>query len=95
MSAYIVVDIEITDSEKFENYRQLVPGTIAKYGGRYIVRGGKVETLEGSWSPKRFVVLEFPSVEQAKAWYGSTEYAGPKALRQSCTGSNIILVEGI
>jgi uncharacterized protein (DUF1330 family) len=95
MSAYVVVDLEVLDKEKFEGYKELVPGTIQKYGGRYVVRGGKVETLEGSWHPKRFVVVEFDSVEKAKAWYESTDYATPKEIRQACTRSNIILVEGL
>jgi uncharacterized protein (DUF1330 family) len=95
MSAYIVVDLDVLDNEKFDVYRQQVPATIEKYGGRYIVRGGKVETLEGNWRPKRFVVLEFPSAERAKAWWESVEYAEPKALRQACAASNLILVEGV
>jgi uncharacterized protein (DUF1330 family) len=95
MPAYVVVDIHITDTEKFEKYRQAVPRSIAQYGGRYIVRGGKTETLEGAWNPERIVVLEFPSLEQAKAWYESAEYAAPKALRHACARSNIILVEGM
>jgi len=95
MSAYVVVDLEVLDKEKFEEYKQLVPGTIQMYGGRYVVRGGNVETLEGSWHPRRFVVVEFDSIEKAKAWYESTDYAKPKEIRQACTRSNIILVEGV
>ena len=95
MPAYVVVDLEVIDSEQFERYKQLVPATIEKYGGRYMARGGKVETLEGSWEPRRFVLLEFPSVDRAKAWFDSMEYAEPKALRRSCTRSRIIVVEGI
>ena len=95
MSAYVVVDLEVIDPEKFEGYKQLVPGTIEQYGGRYMVRGGKVHPLEGAWLPKRFVLLEFPSVERAKAWYDSSEYAKPKEIRQSCTRSRIIIVEGM
>ena len=95
MSVYVVVDLEITDHEKFEAYKQLVPATIERYGGRYIVRGGKVEMLEGTWRPSRFVVLEFPSAEKAKAWYDCTEYARPKAMRHASARSNIILVDGV
>ena len=95
MSAYVVVDLEVLDKEKFEEYKQLVPGTIQMYGGRYVVRGGNVETLEGSWHPRRFVVVEFDSIEKAKAWYESTDYAKPKEIRQACTRSSIILVEGV
>jgi uncharacterized protein (DUF1330 family) len=95
VAAYVVVDLEVIDAEKFERYKQLVPATIEKYGGRYMARGGQVEALEGSWSPKRFVLLEFPSVDRAKQWFDSAEYAMPKALRQSCTRSKIIVVEGV
>lgn len=77
-----------------EEYRKQVPSIIEKYGGRYLVRGGKTETLEGGWSPKRLVVLQFPSVEQAKKFYDSPEYAAPKALRLRATKSKMILAEG-
>jgi len=95
MPAYIVVDLEVIDSEKYESYKQMVPASIAPYSGRFIVRGGKVETLEGSWSPKRMVILEFPSVERAKAWWDSPEYAKAKALRHQTARSQMIVVEGL
>jgi len=95
MSAYVVVDLEIINHEEFETYKQLVPATIEKYGGRYLARGGKVETLDGGWYPKRFVLLQFSSVDQAKAWFDSPEYSEPKALRERCAQSRIIVVEGV
>ena len=95
MSAYVVVDIEVLDPEQYEAYKQLAPPSIAQYGGRYVARGGQVETLEGTWSPKRLVILEFPSLDQAKAWWGSTEYAEAKALRQAAARSEMIVVEGL
>jgi uncharacterized protein (DUF1330 family) len=95
MSAYIIVDIDIHDGAGLEAYRKQVPATIAKYGGRFIVRGGKFETLEGQWHPKRLVVLEFPSVEQAKRWYDSEEYRPLKAMRFKASKSNLVLVEGV
>jgi len=95
MSAYIIVDLEVTDPVGMEEYRKQVPATIAKYGGRYLVRGGKHETLEGNWHPNRVVVLEFPSVEQAKRWYDCEEYRQPKALRFRAGRTNLILVEGV
>ena len=95
MSAYFIVDLEVTDPVGIEEYRKQVPATIAKYGGRYLVRGGKHETLEGDWHPRRVIVLEFPSVEQAKRWYDCEEYRGPKALRFKTTRTNLILVEGV
>ena len=94
MPAYFIVDLEVTDPAGFDEYRQLVPATIQQYGGRYLVRGGAVETLEGDWQPKRVVVLEFPSLEQAKRWYNSEEYRDPKALRFKTAKSRLILVEG-
>lgn len=94
MSAYIIVDLEVTDPAVFDEYRQLVPATIQQYGGRYLVRGGAMESLEGGWQPKRVVVLEFPSAEQAKRWYDSEEYRYPKSLRFKSATSQAILVEG-
>jgi uncharacterized protein (DUF1330 family) len=95
MPAYIIVDLEVTDPAGFEEYRQLVPATIQQYEGRYVVRGGATETLEGDWQPKRVVVLEFPSLEQARRWYHSEEYRGLKALRFKTARSKMILVEGV
>ena len=94
MPAYIVVEVEVEDPVRYEDYKKMVPPTLAAYGGRFLVRGGKVENLEGDWSPKRFVMLEFPSVDQAKAWWGSSEYAEAKALRQATAKSQLIVVEG-
>jgi uncharacterized protein (DUF1330 family) len=95
MSAYFIVDIEIHDPAGLEEYRTQVPATITKYGGRFIVRGGKFEQLEGEWQPKRLVLLEFPSVEQARRWYDSEEYRPLKAMRLKASNSNLILVEGV
>ena len=95
MSAYFIVDIDIHDRAGLEEYRKQVPATITKYGGRFIVRGGKFEQLEGDWQPKRLVLLEFPSVEQARRWYDSEEYRPLKAMRLKASNSNLILVEGV
>jgi uncharacterized protein (DUF1330 family) len=95
MSAFVIVEIVIRDPETYERYKQLAPPSIAAYGGRYVVRGGEVETLEGTWKPTRLVVLEFPTVELARAWWASTEYAEGKALRQSCADTKMILVPGL
>jgi uncharacterized protein (DUF1330 family) len=94
MAAYFIVDVEVTDPVGFEEYRKLVPATVAQYGGRFLVRGGAAEQLEGDWQPRRVVVLEFPSLEQAKRWYHSEEYRDPKALRFKTSRANMILVEG-
>jgi uncharacterized protein (DUF1330 family) len=95
MSAYVIADIEITDPTTYEEYRKQVPAVIAKYGGRYIVRGGKVEPLEGGWAPKRLALLEFPTLEQALKWYRSPEYAPLIKLRQKASRGRIVLVEGM
>ena len=94
MAAYFIVDIDIKDMDRMQEYREAVPGTIQKYGGRYLVRAGRWEVLEGHWQPKRVVVLEFPSIEQAKLWYHSDDYRELKAQRQAASSSNTILVEG-
>ena len=95
MSAYVVVEVEVQDKERYETYKRLVPPSLAVYGGRFLVRGGEVENLEGEWSPKRFVMVEFPSVERAKAWWASPEYAEAKALRQATARTQMIVVEGV
>jgi uncharacterized protein (DUF1330 family) len=94
MKAYIIVDVQVTDRDRYEDYKKLTPGSLVPYEGKFVVRGGKTETLEGSWSPGRVVVLEFPSVEQAKAWWSSEGYAPAKAIRQSASITKMILVEG-
>ncbi|MBC8338203.1 MAG: DUF1330 domain-containing protein [Rhodospirillales bacterium] len=95
MAAYIIVQIDVTDPDTFEVYRAQVPPTLEQYGGEYIVRGGVQEILEGDWPHPRCVVLKFPSMEQAKAWHESAEYEGPKALRQSASRGNMLVVEGV
>ncbi|MBM3488944.1 MAG: DUF1330 domain-containing protein [Alphaproteobacteria bacterium] len=94
-AAYLIGQIEVTDPAKYEAYRKQVPATIAKFGGEYLVRGGALLKLEGQDPPGRTVVLRFPSLEQAKAWYHSQDYAGPKQIRQSASIGNVILVEGV
>jgi uncharacterized protein (DUF1330 family) len=95
MAAYFLADLEIEDAAGFEEYRRLVPATIEQYKGRYLVRGGRHETLEGDRVSKRLVVLEFPSLDQAKRWYDSAEYQPLKALRQRTARADVILVEGV
>lgn len=95
MAAYVIVDVVITDPENFIPYRDMAPATVAAYGGTYLARGGALTTLEGDWQPKRITVLQFPSVEQAKAWWDSPEYAEARALRQRTTETKMIIVEGV
>lgn len=95
MPAYVIVDNEVTDSALFEEYRTQVPATVEKFGGRFLVRGGQIQTLEGDWKPKRIVVTEFPSMEQARRWYDSQEYRPLKALRSRSARGSVVLVEGV
>ncbi|PYR91215.1 MAG: DUF1330 domain-containing protein [Acidobacteria bacterium] len=95
MSAYIIVQVDVKDPVRYEDYKRLVPASLAKYGGRFVVRGGRTETLEGTWSPKRVVMVEFPDVERAKAWWASADYAEAKALRQATSRTEMIVVEGV
>jgi uncharacterized protein (DUF1330 family) len=93
MPASCIVDIDVADPAAFEEYRKAVPATVEKYGGKFLVRGGRMEVVEGSWRPKRVVVTEFPSLEQAKRWYDSEEYRALKALRLRTSKGNVILVK--
>jgi uncharacterized protein (DUF1330 family) len=94
MSAYVIAEIEVTDPAAYEDYRKQVPGVVEKYKGKFIVRGGKIESMEGGWSPKRMVVVEFPSMEQALKWYRSADYAPLIKLRQKASRGKLIIVEG-
>ena len=95
MSAYVVVEIGVEDPVTFERYKTLAPPSVAAYGGRYLVRGGAWEALEGSWHPPRFVILEFPSVQRAKSWWSSPAYAPAKELLRSCARTEMLLVDGV
>ena len=95
MAAYVIVDVTIHDNEKYAEYIKQSPATIEAFGGRFVVRGAKVESLEGSWTPGRFVMLEFDSVERAKEWWSSEMYREPKKLRQSASTASMIVVEGV
>ena len=94
MAAYVIGDIEVTDPGIYDDYRKQVLATVEKYGGRFAVRGGKVEPLEGGWTPKRIVLLEFPSFDQAQKWYRSPEYAPLIKLRQKGARGRLLIVEG-
>lgn len=95
MAAYVLADIEVTDPAAFEEYRQGVSATVTAFGGRYLTRGGKVEVLEGAWTPKRLVILEFPSMARLKEWYDAPEYQPLLELRKKATVSNLVIAEGI
>jgi uncharacterized protein (DUF1330 family) len=95
MKAYIIVDVSITDPVLYEEYKKLTPSSLLPYGGKFVVRGGKTETLEGEWVPGRFVILEFPSVEKARAWYNSGDYSEARLLRQRAAHTQMIMAEGL
>ena len=94
MPAYIIVEIDIVDPVGYEGYKNLAGTTVAKYGGKYIVRGGKTEVLEGDWKPKRIVVLEFELAQRAKEWLNCEDYREPPKMRHRTARTNMILVEG-
>ena len=94
MSAYIIVDITVTDPAGYDVYKPQAAATVAAFGGRYLARGGAVQVLEGDWQPGRLVILEFPDVATAKAWLESEAYREPRALRQATARSNMVLIDG-
>jgi len=95
MSAYVLVDIEITDPAGYEEYKKLAPASLAAYNGKFKVRGGAWEIMEGHPTPGRLVILEFPSLDRARAWWNSADYADAKAIRQRTARTHMILVEGV
>ena len=95
MSAYIVADVEVTDAAAYEEYRKHVPDIITAYGGRYLVRGGACEILEGSWQPKRSVILEFATMAALKRFWESPEYRPFRVLRERAAKSHLVAIEGL
>jgi uncharacterized protein (DUF1330 family) len=95
LAAYVIVDIDIHDSETYGEYRRLAPASVAAYGGRYLARGGRTDVLEGNWSPHRLVILEFPDMDRAKEWLDCSDYAPVKALRHKSAHSNMVVIEGV
>ena len=96
MAAYVIADIvEINDPVQYEDYKKMVPASIAAYGGRFIARGGRTEVLEGEWCPNRVVIIEFESVERAKEWWASEEYRAARDLRQRTSTGSLIVIEGV
>jgi uncharacterized protein (DUF1330 family) len=94
VAAYVIAEVTITDPQGFEAYRQMVPATVAKYGGKFVVRGGALEKLEGNWEPMRLVIIEFESAERAMQWWASEDYREAKELRQRTAQTNLIVIEG-
>ena len=95
MPAYVIAHIDVKDPTRYEDYKRMSPISIEKFGGRFIARGGKTTSLEGTWQPKRIVLIEFPSVERAREWWASADYAPAKALRQATSTGDLVVVEGL
>ena len=95
MKGYVIVNVDVRDSARYAEYIKLAPPTIAQHGGRYLVRGGRAEKLEGDVAVNRIVILEFPSFERARAWYDSEGYQIAMVVRHSASNGSLILVEGL
>ena len=95
MAAYVIADIEVIDAPGYEEYKHKAPATIAAHGGRYLARGGATSVLEGSWSPKRCAIVEFPSMAELEAWWESPEYRAIRPIRERTTRSNLVVTEGV
>jgi uncharacterized protein (DUF1330 family) len=95
MPAYVVVEIEVTDPVLYEDYKKLSAPAVALYGGKYLARGGKTEALEDDWAPTRLVILEFPTLEQAKTWWNSPEYTQAKQIRWKAADTRMTVIEGL
>ena len=95
MAAYVITSVSVNDPVAYEEYRKQVLAIVEKYEGKFIVRGGKIEQLEGNWMPGRLVVIEFPSTEQAKRWYNSPEYSAIKSIRINASTGDMLVVEGV
>ena len=95
MPAFVIANVTIVDPVRYEDYKRMVPATLVPFGGRFVIRGGNPEVLEGDWRPSRLVLLEFPSVERARAWWNSPEYAEARALRQATSKGTLIILEGV
>jgi uncharacterized protein (DUF1330 family) len=94
MAAYAIADIEVTEPAAFREYGNRVGATVEQYGGRFVVRGGKVDPKEGDWQPRLLVMLEFPSLEQAERWYNSSEYKPLIAIREKAARTQLVIAEG-
>jgi uncharacterized protein (DUF1330 family) len=95
MSAYVIVEIDVVDPVGYEDYKKRASASVERHGGKYIVRGGKTEVLEGDWQPKRIVVLQFDSMQRAKGWLHCEEYREPRKMRHRTARTNMVLVEGV
>lgn len=94
MPAYVIVNVDTKHPEEYERYKAMAQETVAQYGGRYLARGGQMTVLEGSWTPTRIVILEFPSYEKANEWWHSPEYAPAKELRNRLSKTDLLIIDG-
>ena len=94
MSVYVIVQVTIDDPDRYEEYKALTPETIQNHGGRFVVRGGELDIVEGEWGYRRLVVLEFDSIDQARGWYSSPEYQEALKIRKSASRGLVIIAEG-
>ena len=94
MPAYVVAEVTVTNPEAYAAYRPLAAASIVKYGGRFVVRGGAAQTLEGGWIPDRIVVIEFPSMAAIDTWYNSPDYQAALKIRLASSTGRVIMVEG-
>jgi uncharacterized protein (DUF1330 family) len=94
MAAYMIFDIVIHDQQEYDEYKKHTPAAVAAYDGKFLIRGGKTETIEGGWNPERIVVLEFPTMERAREWWSSDLYTKAKVIRQRAATTQMILVDG-
>jgi len=94
MTAYVIVDMMVKDTVKIEEYRKLASASVAAHGGKFLVRGGRIEILDGDWNPQRVVVIEFPGMEQAKRWRTSPDYGKACRIRDQAATTRMLLVDG-
>lgn len=95
MAAYIVVDVTRTDPERAARYSAISGPSVERHGGRFLARGGEIHVLEGDWEPERIVVIEFPSVDAARAWFGSADYLEARSVREGAGTWRMIVVTGV
>ncbi|WPR77100.1 DUF1330 domain-containing protein [Algoriphagus sp. NG3] len=93
MAAYVIVEVDISDPEKYNAYKELTPATVLAFGGRFVLRGQPVTVLEGEWNHERLVMLKFPTKEKAEAWYNSEGYQHAKSVRSEAAKANFLLIE--
>lgn len=95
MPAYVIANVTVRDPERYPDYVRRVPATLEQYGGRYLARGGAIHVAEGDWRPGRLVIIEFPTMERARAWYDSPEYGPARELRRETSDAELVFVEGV